>query len=73
MSGRKTKVIAGLQFGPAVLAALIGYFILTPRFGIWGVASTILAGLLALYWLAVLLRKPRRRTSTVIGIRQERN
>jgi hypothetical protein len=70
MSPSKTKIVAGLQVAPAVLTAIIGYFVLVPRFGRWGVAFTAIASALALYWLGVLLfrrRTPDRSVETTRG------
>lgn len=50
----KTNVVAALQLATAVWAAVLGYVVVLPRAGQWGLVFTVLAALLALYWLVVL-------------------
>ncbi len=61
MTSPKIKILAGLQLVSAVLATIIGYFIVMPRFGEWGVVFTLLATSVALYWLGALLFKKEPR------------
>lgn len=62
MRSLKVTIVASLQFASALLATSVGYFVMVPRYGKWGIAFTSVAVALGLYWAVVIAfrRRPKR-------------
>ena len=57
MTAPKAKITAALFFISTAIAAVIGYGIMIPKYGSWGIAYTVACALLAIFCVYLFFLK----------------